>query len=83
MEHQRVEDALLLKQEEMEIIICHPSADPLSLAGCENTGPMPPAREMLHPKRAKPTIGPMTALAANQWRSLWIGTQVTGREMIQ
>jgi len=74
---------MLLKQLDMESTICHPSLLPERVAGCEKTGPMPPAREMDQPKKAKPTIGPTMALAMKSQRSLWIGTQMVGSESSQ
>jgi len=74
---------MLLKQLEMDRSICQCSADPDSLLGCEKTGPVPPARESVHPKSASPTAGPTTALAMKSHLSLWIGTQIVGREMHQ
>lgn len=74
---------MLLKQLEMLMIICHPKAEPDKVVGCEKTGPIPPARVIDHPKRVKPTIGPTTALAAKSQRSLWMGTQIVGKESSQ
>lgn len=65
------------------MIICHPSLLPLSVAGWEKTGPIPPARVIDQPKKAKPTMGPTMALAMNSQRSLWMGTQMVGRERSQ
>jgi hypothetical protein len=61
---------MLLNVEEMEMSICQLRAEPERVAGCENTGPTPPAREIDQPKRVKPMIGPMIALAKNNHRSL-------------
>lgn len=74
---------MLLKQLEMLMSICHPKAEPDKVAGCEKIGPIPPARVIDHPKRVKPTIGPMIALAAKSHRSLWMGTQIVGKERSQ
>lgn len=74
---------MLLKQLEMLMSICHDRSLPDNCAGCEKTGPTPPARVMDQPKKAKPMMGPMMALARKSQRSLWIGTQIVGRERSQ
>lgn len=74
---------MLLKQLEMLMSICQLRSLPERVAGWEKTGPMPPPRVMDQPKKANPMMGPMTALARNHQRSLWIGTQMVGRERSQ
>ena len=74
---------MLLKQDEMEMSICHDRSLPLSVAGWEKTGPTPPARVMDQPKKAKPMMGPTMALARKRCRSLWMGTQMVGRDRSQ
>lgn len=74
---------MLLKQLEILISICQDRSLPDRVAGCEKTGPTPPARVIDHPKNAKPMMGPMMALTRNHQRSLWIGTQMVGSERSQ
>jgi hypothetical protein len=74
---------MLLKHEEMEISICQWRLLPLKVDGWLNTGPTPPARVIDHPKRPKPMTGAMKALARNHHLSLWIGTQMVGKESSQ
>jgi hypothetical protein len=61
---------MLLNVEEMEMSICQLRAEPERVAGCEKTGPTPPAREIDQPKRVNPMMGPIIALAKNNHRSL-------------
>jgi hypothetical protein len=72
-----------LKQLEILINICQCRSEPDSFAGWLKTGPIPPARVTDQPNSANPMIGPTTALPMKSQRSLWIGTQIVGRDSSQ